>query len=263
MKYEEITSRKNPNIVLAASIAEKKYRDKTGLFCFEGSKLLSEILQSDYELECIMFTGRAFEKYGNLLDKVSQKTSKLYLVSDSVYEKITNEKSPQGIFTIAKQKKIEIFSNISQSKGIIFLDSVQNPSNLGTIARSAFSLGDYAIVCTPDCADIYNPKAIRAAMGAIFKLEFYSSGEIKECFKKIKAGGRRVLATVLSEKAVEIQKANLCPNDCLVIGNEGNGVSGQVLQECDVHVIIPMQEGAESLNAAAACAIFIWEANRQ
>ncbi len=263
MEYTEITSRKNQNIVFASSLEDKKIRDKERVFSFEGFKLLEECLKCDFSLHSLYFTNKGAEKYAALIELASYKGAKLYLVSDSVYDKLTDEKAPQGIFTIAYKKSMTADFSLKSEKGIIFLDGVQNPSNFGTIIRSADALGNYDVVYTKNCADVYNSKTIRGSMGAVFRTSFFRCDDIEKCFLQIKQSGRKIFGTVLSQKAIPINSVDISPTDCLVIGSEGKGISPQVSQFCDHHVIIPMSNGAESLNAAAACAIFIWEANRQ
>ena len=144
---------------------------------------------------------------------------------------------------------------------LLIAESLRDPGNLGTVIRSCAALGIDVLVLSDDCADIYNPKTIRAAMGGIFRLKviILSQGEMPYAIKNLRKQGRCVFATALREDSVEISRLSIKRGDCFVIGNEGHGLSDEVIDACDTSCIIPMKNGCESLNASAAAAICIWE----
>ena len=193
-------------------------------------------------------------------------------MSAEVFTKLTEEKSPEGVLTVAEMlgelhssSTAEcIIETLGDKSRILVTESLRDPGNLGTVIRSCYALGIDKLVMTADCADIYNPKTVRAAMGAIFRLPTcrVENGELSACISALRESGRRVFATALSEGALEIGSLRLCRGDCFVIGNEGHGLSEGVIDACTAPVIIPMREGAESLNASAAAAICIWETVR-
>lgn len=151
-----------------------------------------------------------------------------------------------------------------EGERLLIAESLRDPGNLGTVIRSAYSLGIDTLILTDDCADIYNPRTVRAAMGAVFKLPTLTVARdrLPAYIESLRLQGRKVYAAALSDNSVGISDIALRRGDCFVIGNEGHGLSEKCINACTSSVIIPMREGAESLNAAAAAAICIWETVR-
>ncbi len=261
-EFESITSRKNPKIIRACSFADKKYRDKEGFFTFEGEKLFSEAITSEIEIREVYFTERAEKNCSELLSRAYSLGASLYLVTDEVYDKLTYEKASQQIFVLAKKPEIPIFSKEAATGGFVLLEGVRDPSNVGAILRTCLALGSDRIILSSDCADVFGYKTVRAAMGAVFRAKLYTADNISECIKLLKKNGK-VYATALSDDAISISDVEFLKSDSIVIGNEGHGVSQEVLSGCDKTVIIPMMYESESLNASVAAAIFIWEKARK
>lgn len=258
LEAEIITSRKNPKIIRACSLADKKARDKEGLFAVEGAKLFGELLIENIEIREVYFTERARTVCLEMLEKAFSLGAKLYSVTDEVYDKLTYEKASQGIFAVAVKKDIPKLPGKIDGEGFIVLESLRDPSNVGAILRTCAALGSSRVLLTSDCADIYSYKTLRAAMGAVFKTELYVTDNIPESLAALKSLGR-VYAAALTDNAVSIAETKFSLGDSIVIGNEGHGVQESTLAECDGSVIIPMQCGTESLNASVAAAILIWE----
>jgi len=262
-EYEQITSRKNTGIIRACSLEDKKYRDREGLFAFEGEKLILEALSENVEIKELFFTERAISSAPELLERVYIAGAKLCLVSDEVYSKLTYEKASQGVFAVAKKWNVPMFSKeCDLSQGYIVLESVRDPSNVGAILRSCAALGNRNVLLSRDCADIFGYKTLRAAMGAVFKANICFTDDMKESIGILKNHGK-VYAAALTENAKSIAETEFSELDSIIIGNEGHGVSDTVLENCDSTVIIPMQCGSESLNASVAAAILIWEKMRK
>ena len=188
-------------------------------------------------------------------------------VSDSVFEKMSEERAPEGVITVAyaSDSLHESGEKIPERKErILIAESLRDPGNLGTVMRSCYALGIDRLIITDDCADVYNPRTIRAAMGAVFKMRTQSVSvkALPSFIGKLVGDGRRVYATALGESSRSIGEVRLSEGDCFVIGNEGHGLTDEVIGACSDSVIIPMREDAESLNAAAAASICIWETVR-
>jgi len=261
MNYIEITSRKNPKITEAALLRDKKARDEKGLFFTEGAKLLEEVCLAKLKVQKVFFTKAALEKYEALLESVPG--AEMYLTDDSVYDKLTSEIAPQGIFAVAEKKKDRSFSEDELKEGgFILLEDVQNPSNLGAIIRCAFSLGATKLILTHSCADPYNPKTVRSAMGSLFKADFSYCTSMPDMADKLTSLGVRVICTALREKSEKLGSFAFNDSDCIIIGSEGHGASKETIQSSTASLVIPMNENAESLNAATAAAIVIWEMKR-
>ena len=270
MANEVIFSRQNRLVKLVCSLERKKAREELGLFRFDGIKLCLEAISKGIEPEYIFVSESRLDDIGARLSG-----HELVVVSDDVFSKMSEEKSPEGVITVARRldslhKRAELSENGAfsefpkQSERVFLLEAIRDPGNLGTIMRTAASLGIDRVVMTADCADIYNPKTSRAAMGALFMLrtDTVAEGRTEDYIKAMRADGRRVLAAALSDKAVSICDISVSQSDVFVIGNEGHGLSASTIDACDGSVIIPMREGCESLNAAMAAGILIWEISR-
>ena len=257
-----ITSRNNALICECAKLKDKKYREKSGLVVFEGKKLFAEALSCGIEFENVFVT----EKGLSLLNYVSDDLP-VTLVSQNVYNKLSDDNSPDGIFCVAKQPKnthielneCEDFSITSSDFSLFMTVSVRDPGNMGTILRTASALGIDTVVISDDCVDIYNPKTIRSAMGAVFKQKTVKAPNIKKMIKHLNSIGFKTYAAALESDAKILGSFALAPKHCFIAGNEGHGLDADLISECTSAVIIPMMPGNESLNVAGASAILMWE----
>ncbi|MBR4852355.1 MAG: RNA methyltransferase [Clostridia bacterium] len=252
-----ITSRNNERIKDVVRLRDRKARTESGLFFIEGIHLAEEYIRHcGFPLE-VYFTEKAYNSYRDFFASLPEDI--LYSVSDSVFDKISTESSPQGIICVCKACS---FSQSLPEKGsFLFLESVRDTGNLGTIIRTAVSLGVEGIILSPDCADIYNPKTLRASMGAVFAADIFMPAEFSAAVTAAKKYGK-VYATALYDNSLELGKFKVCKNDSFIIGNEGQGITEEIRSLADNTVIIPMTGKTESLNAAAAAAIIIWEMTR-
>ncbi len=268
-----ITSRQNPSVKKVCALSEKKWREEYSLFRFDGIKLFREGLASGLEIDSVYIRESSADALQTRLsaELSSLPRESIICVSDSVFEKMSEEKSPEGIITVAKHIdkfrkniKIDSISLPEKEETVLLLESLRDPGNLGTVLRAAAALGVDRVVMSSDCADVYNPKTIRAAMGGLFRIKTDSIGEgrLAEYIALLKGTGRRVFAAALDEGAAKLGELQITEGDSFVIGNEGHGLSRAVIEACDRSVIIPMTAGCESLNAASAAVILIWEMRR-
>lgn len=259
--YSEITSRKNEKIIWASKLSDKKLRDEENLFVTDGSKLLEEAILSGLTAEKIFFTKKALSRYSDLLERADAR--EYVLVTDEVFEKLSDESAPQGIFSVIRKPAFLPFGEAGLNEGgFVILDDIQNPQNLGAIFRCAYSLGATKLVLSRGCADVYNRKTLRSAMGSIFKCSFFVYDDISQFINLLTQKGNRVFCTRLHSDSLSLGLFKFENTDSIVMGNEGHGVSDKVAQVCTDSVIIPMTAGAESLNAATAAAIIMWEMNK-
>lgn len=268
-----ITSRSNPRIVDAAKLHEKKFRTRAERFFFEGHKLFSEARSAHVPIECVIVEEQAYEKYPDLF---ADPTFEILIVPASVYEKITAEQAPQGIFCIAEYLDNLKFSHTNAMMGshleaiitegakdkLLICDGLRDPGNLGTVIRTANALGFDRLILSCDCADVYNPKTVRAAMGALFRLNMEITDDIPQAIAELRGIGYDVRAAALNAQAQPLNEYPVTENTVFVIGNEGHGLSDETVAACCGSVIIPMAEGAESLNAAIAASLLMWERTR-
>lgn len=246
---EHITSRKNPLLAhLRKLLSSRAYRYEHQQFAGDGTKLLAEAVRWGAELEVVITTF-------DVLPFDIPADVRLVHVPADVMQSISLMEAPQGCLFICHmpQKKMQ---NIPSN--CIILDGLQDPGNVGTILRTADAF-EVPVVLTDTCADIYNPKTVRASMGAIFRRDvLVASGE--EIIAQAKQSGVSLYATALSSTAVSIKEHPV--SGAVVIGSEGNGVSTAFLDAADKHLIIPMNPNCESLNAASAATVILWEMKR-
>lgn len=248
-----ISSRANSLVQMFASLEKKKYREAEGLYICEGAKLCREAVGRCRVRYAVLREDKA---KGELLSLCEKSGGEVIILSESAYGKMSKDSSPDGVAFV-----IEINKNGKENfegEKIVILDSVRDPGNVGTVIRSAAAFGfDRVILC--DSADIYNPKTVRATMGAMFKMGITVCESTENVIKTLKGEGRRVIAAALGESALTLGESPLYHTDCVVIGNEGHGVSEETLRECTHVLKIPMTDKTESLNAAIAASVILWE----
>ena len=252
-----ITSRNNERIKDLVRLRDRKERTERDLFFIEGIHLAEEYLRHCGYPQEVYFTEKALGTYSGFISALPDGIK--YLVSDGVFEKISTESAPQGILCVCKG--LSFSTENPDCGGILFLESVRDTGNLGTVIRTAVALGVKAIVLSPDCADIFNPKTLRASMGAVFAARIYIPSDFSSAVEKAKRYGK-VYATALHDNSLVLGTFAVTDDDSFIIGNEGQGISGQVKTLADATVIIPMTGKTESLNAASAASIIIWEMTR-
>ncbi len=255
---ERIESKNNPRIKQTAALRDKKARDETGLFFFEGAHLLEEYLSSGHTPECVYATDKAINRYMSLISGISDLVC---AVSEDAFAKISTENAPQGLITVSKRLN-NITSGVSDlSGGCMMLASVRDAGNVGTVIRSAAAFGS-RVILSADCADIYGYKTVRASMGAVFKLGITVSYDLSSEITLRAKKGIRTFAAALDKDALLLRDGVIGRDDCVMIGNEGQGIPPSLLQKCYKALLIPMSEGCESLNASAAAAVLLWEMRR-
>lgn len=269
---EIITSRQNPRVKNLCGLAEKKKRRQSKTFRFDGVKLLREALLCGLHPREVFLRYPVSEEIEELVawgikEGLLTEETVVY-VSDSVFEKLSEERAPEGVITVADflsdLHRTEREDLPKQGEKILILESVRDAGNLGTIMRSCAALGIDRLILSSDCAELYNPKTVRSAMGALFRLptQEICSERLPEWIVSLRESGRRVYATALGRDALLVGSFSMECGDCFVIGNEGHGLSENVIAACDGCALIPMRDGNESLNAAAAASICIWETVR-
>jgi len=267
-----ITSRQNPLVMRAARLDQKKYRDAEGCFLIHGIKLAREALHCGVILEHILLREDSADRALDALRDAARGLSvRVMVLGESAFSKISPEKSPEGVICVAKTlDKFHKFATIKKGEPflagdgrLLLLESLRDPGNLGTVLRSAAAFGTTCVLLSADCAELYNPRTLRAAMGAIFKLPTLRVDDLPAAIADLRAAGRRVWATALDADAVRLDALSLETGDCFLVGNEGHGLSHEAIAAADGAVFIPMRADTESLNAAAAAAVCLWEQARR
>ena len=261
---DNITSRDNAYVRQARRLlAETKYRRRTGLFALEGARLCGDAVRSGADLRYVLFTKRAAEVYADTLQALRGACGFCTEISETLAAYISDTASPQGLFCVCQGvDKPAGLDTIEKNGKYLALENVQDPSNLGAIIRTAEALGLEGLLLSTGCCDPYNPKVLRASMGGVFRLPLYPVGEMAAAVERLRLAGRRCFACVPDGEAASIFSIEWRPEDVCLIGNEGNGLREATTAACDGRITIPMAGRAESLNAAMAAGIVMWETMR-
>ena len=252
-----IDSISNPKVKHAVKIASSSsYRKECGEFFLEGLRLCFDASSSGVKITSVFYTEKAFEKSGKEISAICEKSENTCVISSAVSDKLSQTQSSQGVFCLCKMLQNESYT-LSDGFKYIALDNVQNPDNLGAVSRTAEALGVKGLILSGGC-DIYNPKALRASMGSLLRLDIIKTPELVSYLLEAKKKEVKVYATTPDAKAADITKTDMSGTVICVIGNEAKGVSDEVFAVCD-KVTIKMLGRAESLNAAMAAAITMWE----
>jgi TrmH family RNA methyltransferase len=254
VEREVITSRANPLIARVRKLnARRAFRRMENAFAAEGPKLLAEALRWGAELEAVIAApGTALPELPDRVRRVE--------VPDSLLASMADTEAPQGIVFICKGKALAMPEQLLEGRWLV-LDGVQDPGNVGTIWRTADAFGADGLILCNGCADPWNPKTVRATMGAVFRLPVYE-GTLVEAADKLARAGVPLYAAALRDDTEDVR--NIClERSAVIIGSEGRGVSEQALTLCQKTVKIPMLARCESLNAAVAAAVVLWEMGRE
>ena len=246
MTEQRITARKNPLIQQVRKLlSSRKERETTGLFVADGVKLLAEAVRWWPQLDTVILSD-------GVQTQIPENV-RLVRVPEEIMEYISPMQTPQGALFLCRLPEKTKFE---AKPGMLVLDGIQDPGNLGTILRTADAL-QTPVVLLEGCADPYSHKVVRASMGAVFRTPV-----IQSTWQEVKAAcseaGIPVAVTALSPRAEDLRSAPL-NTMAVVIGSEGQGVRQQILEEADRELIIPMDPRCESLNAAVAAAIVMWQ----
>lgn len=253
MEREIITSRANPLMGRVRKLNSRRpFRREEGAFAAEGPKLLGEALRWGAEIETVIAAP------GVPLPGLPAQV-RVAEVPDGLLGWIADTESPQGVVFICKGRPLAIPGRLAGRRWLV-LDGVQDPGNVGTIWRTADAFGADGLILCNGCADPWGPKTVRATMGAVFRLPVYE-GALGAAADKLGAAGIPLYAAALREDTADVREVPL-GKAAVVIGSEGRGVSGEALALCQKTLKIPMRARCESLNAAVAASVVLWEMAR-
>lgn len=260
---DKITSTSNNNIKRLVNLLKKaKERRAEGLYVLEGKKMLFELLENDLSaLETVFITEEFYEACDEAIKNLLNKTQ-CYITDNKVFEAMAETVTPQGAMAIVKSKcyRLDDFLKKDELK-ILMLDNLQDPGNLGTIVRTSEAAGIDLLLFSKETVDITNPKVVRSTMGALNRVPYIYVQSLVETIDYIRSVKPefKVYATAL-DSSISYKEADFGKNFAIVIGNEANGVTREVQEAADQNIIIPMMGNVESLNAAIAAAIVMFEA---
>ena len=257
-----ITSKDNETIKHIKKLKEKKYREEYHEFIIEGAKMIEEAINENANIKTIIICDDC-KTQGAIPNELMYEIAKknCIYVDEKIFNTITDVSNPQGIMAVVEKPNNKT-QEIDYSQDVyLILDNIQDPGNIGTILRTADSLDIKQIIVSKGTADIYNLKVVRSTMGAVFRVKIVESEDLTKTIKEMKKRKIEVCATDLrTDKSIydiDYKKT------AIVIGNEANGVSKKVLDEADTRIKIPMIGKTESLNAAVATSVILYEAYRK
>lgn len=247
-----IKSNNDKNFKLLNSLNQKKYRLLNNYFFDEGEKNILTSLKSNYKIKKLFVS----EEYEKNHDLSLFKTDEIYIMKNSLFKKVSNQVTTQGIIAIYSFEE----KNISEIKDdyVIVIDRVQDPGNMGTIIRSAHAFGINSIIYTKGTVDIFSPKVVRSSMGSIYFMDFYFLDDIRD----LKEIGYKIYSTSLDTDN-KMDKITFNKKSAIVLGNESRGVSKEILENSDELFKIYMRGDIDSLNVSVAGSIIIYEISKK
>jgi TrmH family RNA methyltransferase len=259
----EINSAENPLVkVFRRSLAEGVTRE--GWLAIEGPFLLEEALAARERavVHSVLVAAGAAEKFRGLLARVLPQ-AEVARVSDRLFARLTQTEAPPGIAALVELRPPELTATLAVPDLVcVVACGLQDPGNLGNMIRSAQALGAAALITLPETVSPFNPKAVRASAGTLFRLPVFSDQRPQELFKKLREIGVRLIAAD-RRSPLPVHQADLRGPLAILIGNEAAGLPAEILRAADSLVSIPIRKGTDSLNAATAASLFLYEAARQ
>jgi len=254
-----ITSTSNQQVKRLLQLQKKsKARNEETVFVVEGLRMFAEVPKKSVERVYISET-----LYNKKKHELNLQDFPYEILSDNVFERVSDTQTPQGILCVVKQPEYELQELLkTKNPHFVVLDNLQDPGNLGTIVRTAEGAGVDAVFMSKDCVDIYNPKTIRSTMGSIYRVPFIYIEDIPNLLDIFKQNGIQSYAAHLDGQNA-YDEENYKTGTAILIGNEGNGLREEVWKNADVLVRIPMCGQVESLNAAIAASVLMFEVFRQ
>lgn len=261
MQVDSIVSSTNPLLKKARALHQRAFRDKFSAYLIEGERLVEEALLKGVILEQIIASETFFK---NGLGRLSDANlARLVTVPDKLFDEISTTTNPQGVLALAAISPVSPKVLFKQKSPLIVIaDSIQDPGNLGTLMRTCLAANASGLIATKGTVDLYNPKVVRAAMGASFSLPCLFDIDSLEALKLVRENGLKIVASCMQAEKLFWQ-TNMTEPTAIVIGNEGQGLSQAIIESADETASIPMSDNSESLNAAQAATIFLFEAVRQ
>lgn len=254
-----ITSNSNPQVKNLIQLSKKaKARKDQGLFVVEGKKMFSEVpegwLHQVYVSESFLFEPE---------NKALLLGAEYEVLSDSVFKAVSDTRTPQGILALVRMPEYTLSQLLAGERThLLIAESIQDPGNLGTMFRTGEGAGITGVILNKTTVDVYNPKTIRSTMGSIYRVPFVVAENLSRTLTELKAAGVQLYAAHL-KGTMSYDEPDYKKPSGFLIGNEGNGLSDEIARMADTYIRIPMEGKVESLNAAIAATLLMYEVNRQ
>lgn len=260
MDFSVITSKENKLIKSVKKLlTSAKERKQSGLFVLEGLRLAADAAINGYTIETLIIAESVEES--DRLNVLIEKAETIVKVPDSLFSHMSDTVTPQGVMCIVKMPQKISVEKIENGKFIV-LENTADPANLGTIARTAEAFGISGLIVLNKSCDPFSPKSQRASMGALLRLPIFTADDITNTLQTLKDKDFTLFASVVENADCDVTEADFGGNCAVLIGNEANGLTDTAINLCDSKITITMKGRAESLNAAAAASVIMWEMTR-
>lgn len=266
---EVIESMQNKWVKASKALLLKKNRQKEQMYLLEGSRYIKTLMEKDHRLDYAFCSKSYYDQMASEEKTWFENLDKHYVFSDKCFEAVAQTQTPQGMMGAFHMKpyvslaeledKMKVIQKKQKTSQILLIDGVQDPGNLGTIVRTADAVAVDLVILTKGCADLYNDKTLRSAAGSVHNLIFTEPLNAMEAVKFLKNQNYQVIVTALKKAAYYRGEKLYHQHTALVVGNEGKGVSQELIDQADLCVKMPMLGGAESLNVAVACGVMLYE----
>ncbi len=258
-----ITARDNAAVKLYRKLANtRKERRKMGLFVLEGLRLTADACCNGAVLRYLFWTEEGYARWRSEQCSIPMSGMRCAMISDAIAAELSQTEHAQGVFAICEIPVPPPLTSLLKKGGTYaVLHQLQDPGNAGMILRTADAMGLDGVIYSA-CCDIYSPKVVRATMGSLFRVPVCCTSEIESVLEACRSAGIETCAAVVEKNAEPVGQCQFRPGTAVVIGNEGNGLPCEVSAACDRQITIPMHGTIESLNAAMAAGIILWEVKR-
>ena len=257
----EITSKENKIFRHALSLKTKKYRDRYGEYLIEGPNLLKEAIKENAEVEEVFVRPELTDEETAIISGQPDLDRKTFMLSARLFDELKDTETSQGIISVVRKRQ-QVTGRSVPGGNCVVLDRLQDPGNIGTILRTADAAGFEMAVFMKGTADPYGPKVVRSACGSLFRLPVIFAEDADELTEMLHSGGKRLIATAMDAEKTYYE-CDLEKDAAIIIGNEGNGISPELISRADEKISIPMAGNTESLNAAVAAGILMYERIRR
>ncbi len=261
---KRLTSKDNSVVKRFKQLEAKKYRDRLGFFVLEGPTVLEEALEQRIKLETVVYSDSFLDypEAETVINKLSKSGAAVYSVDDRLFAAMSGTTTPQGMLAIAEKPEWDAGLIKEPGADFIVLDRVADPGNMGTVIRTAEAAGFKAIIVVKGSTDPYSGKVSRAAAGALMRMPIFYADSAAELVEMLRAGKKRIVCTD-PKSELYYYDIDIACDTAIIIGNEASGVSDEIFKNADITAGIPMEGRTESLNAAIASGILMYESLRQ
>jgi tRNA G18 (ribose-2'-O)-methylase SpoU len=262
-----ITEFDSPELAPYRTMRWQQIQRDQGIFVAEGEKVVRRLLESDFEIVSLLLPAKWHEQYAQLLARRPEPRIDIFTAEKETLEQLTGYSFYQGVLAVGRVPNItplrDVLDRAIRPRLLVVLDEVSNAPNMGGLIRNCAAFGVSALLVGETCCSPWLRRSVRSSMGTIFKLPIVESLNLPTALQLLKNDGFRIIAAHAHTDQRSITSANFRQDCAIVLGSEGHGISQSILDLCDEEVLIPMQNGVDSLNVGTAGAIFLYEAARQ